>query len=115
MTAASLAHDTHDGLTISVDPYSQAVRSKQKFGKADPFPMGILPVEVFIRNETEQPLRINLSTIRLEVVPLGPSGRHSLTVPEVATMIVHLEGTPEPHARRFPLVSRRATTRRWIS
>jgi len=104
VAAASLAHDTHDGLTISVDPYSEAVRSKQKFGKADPFPMGILPVEVFVRNETDQSLRINLSTIQLEVRP--DSGRQdvdSLTVAEVATIIVHPEGTPEPHVRRFPI------------
>jgi hypothetical protein len=101
---ASLAHDTHDGLTISVDPYSEAARSKQKFGKADPFPVGILPVEVFLRNETDQPLRINLSTIQLEVRP--DSGRQdvdNLTVAEVATIVVHPEGAPEPHARRFPI------------
>jgi len=102
--SASLAHDTHDGLTISVDPYTEAGRSKQKLGKADPFPEGILPVEVFMWNETDQPLRINLSTVQLEVRP--ESGRQdvdSLTVAEVASIIVHPEGTPEPHTRRFPI------------
>jgi hypothetical protein len=103
-SAASPAHDTHDGLTISVDPYSEAARSKQKFGKADPFPVGILPVEVFMRNETEQPLRIDLSTIQLEVHPdAGRQDVDSLTVAEVATIVVHPDGSSEPHTRRFPI------------
>jgi hypothetical protein len=100
----SLSHDTHDGLTVSVDPYSEAARCKQKFGKADPFPVGILPVEVIIRNETEQPLRIDLDTIQLEVHP--DSGRQdidNLTVSEVASIVVHPEGSAEPHPRRFPI------------
>ena len=103
--ASSLPHDTHDGLTVSADPYSDAGRSKQKFGKADPLPTGILPVEVYLRNETEQPVRVNLSTIQLSVHP--KDGAHqdvdSLTVAEVAAIMVHPEGPAEPHTRRFPI------------
>jgi hypothetical protein len=100
-----LPHDTHDGVTVSVDPYSEAGRSKQKFGKADPLPEGILPVEVFVRNETEQPIRIDLSTIQMEV-RLKDAPRQdvdSLTVAEVASIMAHPEGASEPQARRFPI------------
>ena len=31
----SLAHDRHEGLNVSVDPYSDAERAKKKFGKAE--------------------------------------------------------------------------------
>jgi hypothetical protein len=101
----TLAHDRHDGLNVSVDPYTDAERAKKKFGKADPLPAGILPIEVFLRNELDQPIRIDLSTVQLEVRP--PEGNRqevdSLTAEEVAKAIVHPEGPPPPTARRFPI------------
>ena len=47
---ASLPHDTHDGLTVLADPYTNKARGKERFGKANPMEVGILPVEVFLRN-----------------------------------------------------------------
>lgn len=99
-----LAHDRHDGLTISADPYIDGERAKKTFGKANPIPAGILPVEVFLRNETNQPIRIDLTTIQLEVRP--PESKRqdvdSLTVVEVANVIVHPQGSATPGTRRFP-------------
>src|ERR1700683_4652584 len=63
----SLAHDTHEGMTVLADAYDEPGRAKDKFGKADPGQVGILPVEVFLRNESDHPIRIDLDTIRLEV------------------------------------------------
>jgi len=103
----SLSHDRHDGLNISADPYIDAERAKKKFGKANPIPAGILPVEVFLRNETNQPIRIDLSTIQLEVRP--PEGKRqdvdSLSPVEVANQIVHPEGSRTPSTRRFPPIA----------
>ena len=59
----SLAHDTHEGMTILADSYDEPARAKEKFGKADPIQVGILPVEVFLRNESDHPIRIDLNTI----------------------------------------------------
>ena len=101
----SLSHDRHDGLNISADPYIDVERAKKKFGKANPIPAGILPVEVFLRNETNQPIRIDLSTIQLEVRP--PEGKRqdvdSLSPVEVANQIVHPEGSRTPSTRRSGL------------
>jgi len=72
--AASLPQDKHDGLTISVNTYTEPDRAKEKFGKANPLIVGILPVEIFLHNETLQPLRIDTSTIQLAVH--FPSGKH---------------------------------------
>lgn len=99
-----LAHDRHDGLDVSADAYSDAERAKRKFDKATPVPAGILPVEVFLRNELDQPIRIDLSTVQLEIRP--PEGQRqevdALSKEEVAKAIVHPEGPPGPSTRRFP-------------
>jgi hypothetical protein len=99
-----LSHDRHDGLNVSVDPYTDTERAKKKFGKADPLPAGVLPVEVFLRNELDQPIRIDLGTIQLEVRPPGSQRQDVDALPalEVAKVIVHPEGSAAPSTRRFP-------------
>ena len=103
--AASLPHDQHEGLTVSADPYTDAARAKEKFGKADPLPKGILPVEVFLHNETPQPIRINLNAIQLVVHYSG--GRHDdldwLDAKTIATTMLHPNGAATPHAPRLPV------------
>jgi len=64
---ATPRQDRHDGLSISVDPYNEPARAKEKFGKANPLAVGILPIEVSMHNDTERPIRVDLSTIQLEV------------------------------------------------
>jgi hypothetical protein len=89
-----LAHDNHDGLTILADPYVDKARGKEKFGKANPLDVGILPVEVFLRNETSQPIHVDINTIQLEV-HLRKGGRQEidwLPVEDVASLIAHPEG-----------------------
>jgi hypothetical protein len=90
----TLAHDNHDGLTILADPYVDKARGKDKFGKANPLDVGILPVEVFLRNETSQPIHVDINTIKLEV-QLRKGGRQEidwLTAEDVASLIAHPEG-----------------------
>jgi hypothetical protein len=100
----SLPHDRHEGLAVSADTYVDSERAKQKFGKANPVPAGILPIEVFLKNETDQPIRIELTTIQLEVHPPGGNRQDvdSLTPVEVASAIVHPQGAATPGVRRFP-------------
>lgn len=99
-----LAHDQHDGMMISADPYLEPGRSKEKFGKANPLPLGILPLEVFIRNDTSQPIRVNLETVQLEFQL--DSGREQidwLTPEQVANFVAHPKGVAGPTTRRFPI------------
>ena len=104
-SASALPQDSHEGLKVSADPYSDPGRAKDKFGKADPVPVGILPVEVFLTNETPQPLRLNMETIQLNVQ--FDNGRHQdvdwLAVQEVARAIAHPKGPSNPHAPRIPI------------
>jgi hypothetical protein len=103
-TEQFLSHDRHEGLNISADPYIDVERAKKKFGKANPVPAGILPVELFLRNETSQPIRIDLSTIQLEVRLSDSKHQNvdSLSAVEVANTMVHPEGSRTPSTRRVP-------------
>jgi hypothetical protein len=95
---ASLAHDRHEGLLVAADPYLDAARAKETFGKANPFTAGILAVELFLKNEGQQPVHFRLETLRLVVQP--PEGRRqdltSLSPAQVAVLIAHPGGTPSP-------------------
>jgi hypothetical protein len=102
----SLPQDRHEGLTVSVDAYTDPERAKAKFGKsADPLSVGILPVEVFLHNETSRPIHINLSTIQL-TVRMENGERQDvdrLAPATVASAIAHPQGPEAPKARRFPI------------
>jgi hypothetical protein len=98
---AALPHDNHDGLTILADPYVDKARSKEKFGKANPLEVGILPIEVFLRNETDRPIQVNINTIQLEV-HLRSGKRQDidwLSSEDVAGLIAH-PGGAAPSQRR---------------
>jgi hypothetical protein len=96
------AHDRHGGLLVAADPYVDAARAKEKFGGKNPVNAGILPIEVFFRNETQGPIRIRLETLRLDVSP--PNGSHQhlepLSAEKVAELIVYPGGTPNPESSR---------------
>jgi hypothetical protein len=99
---SALAHDGHDGLTVSADPYVDKARGKEKFGKANPLDAGILPVEVFLRNDTQAPIQVNINTIQLEV-RLRNGGKQQvdwLPAADVAALIAHPGGVAPSQPRR---------------
>ncbi|MGB8523279.1 MAG: hypothetical protein WCD43_09945 [Candidatus Acidiferrales bacterium] len=103
----AIARDTHEGMTILADAYDEPARAKDKFGKADPIQAGILPVEVFLRNESDHPIRIDLNTIQLEVH--FRNGDHqdidSLRPYDAAYKIAHPQGPSGPKNSRIPSLS----------
>ena len=106
VAASALPADNHEGVTLSVDAYSQTGRSKDKFGKADPLVVGILPVEVFFKNDTALPVKLNMDTIQLEVQTYGGAKHQDLDWLEpvqVAAAVAHPNGPPRPGLRRFPI------------
>ncbi len=102
---SSLPHDQHAGLTISAAPLTNPSRAKHIFGKSNPIEAGILPVEVFLRNDTSQPIQIALDTIELDIHYQNGSmdGVDSLAPEQVASAIAHPQGLSAPHERRFPI------------
>jgi hypothetical protein len=103
--AARLPQDKHEGLTVSVDAYTKVARGKEKFGKANPLAVGIFPVEVFLKNETNLPVKLGMDTIQLEI--RSESGSHQdldwLEPIQVATAVAHPDGPSQPKMRRFPI------------
>ena len=62
------AKDMHQNFVVAAQAYADAARSKEKFGKgADPYPAGLLAVEIYFRNDMKVPVHVDLSTIRLDV------------------------------------------------
>lgn len=105
-TSSALPQDRHEGLTVSIDAYTNSDRAKEKFGKsANPLPAGILPVDVSLKNETPHPIKVNLESVQLEVRAEGGEQQLDwLPVSQVANLIVHPNGTPaEPSVSRFPI------------
>ena len=59
--------ESHEGLTITATPWTDAAKYKDKFPKKSPFVAGILAVEVSFRNDSDESVRVTLSRIRLTV------------------------------------------------
>ena len=99
--------DSHQGLTVSADPYLDGDRSKAKFEKANPYKAGLLAIDVSFKNDTTAPIHVDLSTLRLEIDQ--PDGQRfhlpPLTLDEAARQIAHPQGASLPRPRRLPSIS----------
>src|SRR5260370_40196813 len=60
--------ESHEGLTISVLPWTEAAQYKEKFPKKSPYAAGILAVQVTLRNDTDDSVKVNLERVRLLVM-----------------------------------------------
>ena len=102
--AALPAHDSHQGLLIAADPYLTGERSEQKFGKKSPYSAGLLAIDLYLRNDTDSPLRINLDTMELRLAVPGQPRQHleSLSAEDAAFRII-LPNGPAPRGRRGPI------------
>jgi hypothetical protein len=98
------AHDAHQGLVVAADPYIDAARSKEKFGKKHPQEAGILALEVGFRNNTDKPVSVNLERIRLMIEVPGARRQEldPLTLDEAADRIVNPQ-PPSPSVSRLPI------------
>ena len=84
------ARDVHQGLLVAVNPYTSAEQYKARFGKRTPYDGGILAIEVFFRNDNDQPIRINLKTIQLLAGAPGEARQHldALSPEDVADRVM---------------------------
>ena len=98
------AHDVHQGLLVAVDPYIPADRYKSKFGKHTPFEAGVVALEVYFRNDTAAPLKIDLDAIRLLIsAPGDPKQKLEPLAPDYVADLVLLKGKVNPRPNRLPL------------
>jgi len=103
-SAKSVASDSHEGITISVEPWIHASNYKEKFPKKSPFGGGIVGLHVTIRNNGDESVKVDLRQIRLLLI-LGEENRQELTplTPDDVADAVLLKGTKDPTQRRNPL------------
>lgn len=98
------AKDVHQSFVVAAQTYGDAARSKEKFGKADPYKAGLLAVDVYFRNDMKDPVHVDLSAIRLNVD--APNGEkfhlEPLSLKQAADAIAHPKGPSSPKASRFP-------------
>lgn len=98
------AHDSHEGVTISVEPWTQATSYKEKFPRKSPLVGGVVAMKVTIRNNSDESVKVDLQRIRL-MISLDEENRQELvplTADEVADAVL-LKSGKDPTARRSPL------------
>jgi len=59
--------DSHEGMTIGVDPWTQPSQYKEKFPKKSPLSGGVVALRVSFRNTSDQSIKVDLQRIRLLV------------------------------------------------
>jgi hypothetical protein len=100
-----IAKDSHEGVTIGIDPWTVESRYKDKFPKKSPFSKGIVAIHVRFRNDTDQGLKVNLPSIRL-LVQLSEENRQELvplSADDVADTVTLKDNAKDPTTRRNPL------------
>jgi hypothetical protein len=99
------ATDSHEGLTITVDPWTHASSYKEKFPKKSPFNGGVVALHVTFRNDSDESVKVDLKRIRL-LVMIGEENRQeldSLSADDVADAVLLKGGSKDPTKRRNPL------------
>jgi hypothetical protein len=105
MKTASL--QSHEGMTISATPWTDARLYKEKFPKKSPYAAGVLAVQVAFRNDSDDSVKINLDRIRMSVL-IEDDNRQELaplTAGELADAVLR-PGAKDPTAQRrlpFPV------------
>jgi len=97
--------DSHEKMTIGIDPWTSASRYKERFPKKSPFSKGIVAMRVSFRNDSDEGIKIDLRHIRL-LLQLNEDERQELeplTADEVADTVLLKNNGKDPTAKRIPL------------
>ena len=103
--ARAAIQDSHEGMTISIDPWTVASRYKERFPKKSPFQKGVIALHVSFRNDTDESIRVDLPHIRL-LVQLNEDEKQeleSLSADDVADTVLLKSSGKDPTARKLPL------------
>jgi hypothetical protein len=104
-SARPAATDSHEGITIGIDPWTQASQYKEKFPKRSPFAKGIVAIHVSFRNDNDHGVKIDLQSIRLLVL-VSEDNRQQLlplSAEDVADTVLLKDNGKDPTSKRNPL------------
>jgi hypothetical protein len=98
------ALESHEGMTISAQPWVDPALYKEKFHKKSPYAAGIVALQVTFRNDSDDSMKVNLERIRLNVT-LSEEDRQALDAltAEQAADVIMKPGAKNVGMRRFPL------------
>jgi len=98
--------ETHEGLTISAQPWTDAALYKEKFPKKSPFAAGIVAMQVVFRNDSNESMKVSLDRIRLsfQIDEDHRQELQALTAAQVADEVFKPGGKdPSKSRSRIPL------------
>jgi len=104
-TLKTASLETHEGLTISAQPWTDAALYKEKFPKKSPFAAGIVAMQVVFRNDSNESMKVSLDRIRLsfQVDEDNRQELQALTAAQVADEVLK-PGAKDPSKRsKIPL------------
>jgi len=98
------ALESHEGMTISAQPWTNPAQYKEKFHKKSPYAAGIVALQVTFRNDSDDSLKVGLERIRLNVT-LSEEDRQALNplTSEQATDVILKPATKDVTRSRFPI------------
>lgn len=99
------AVESHEGVTISAQPWTDSAIYKSKFPKKSPFASGIVAIDTIIRNDTDDSMRVGLEQIRLNVILSEESRQalHSLSPDDVADVMSDTNKKDPTTKHKLPL------------
>lgn len=103
MKAAAL--ESHEGVTISAQPWTDAASYKAKFPKKSPLASGIVAIDTVIRNDSDDSMKVNLEQIRLNVTVSEDNRQalRALTADDVADVVTDTKRKDPTATHRSPI------------
>src|ERR1700721_4566934 len=104
-TMKGAALESHEGVTISAQPWTDAASYKAKFPKKSPLAAGIVAIDTIIRNDSDDSMKVDLEQIRLNV-SVSEDNRQalrSLTAEDVADVATESRKKDPTASRRSPI------------
>jgi hypothetical protein len=97
--------ETHEGLTISAQPWTDAALYKEKFPKKSPFAAGIVAMQVAFRNDSNESMKVSMDRIRLsfQVDEDNRQELQALTPAQVADEVLKPGGKDPSKRSKIPL------------
>jgi hypothetical protein len=97
--------ETHEGLTISAQPWTDAALYKEKFPKKSPFAAGIVAMQVVFRNDSNESMKVSMDRIRLsfQVDEDNRQELQALTPAQVADEVLKPGGKDPSKRSKIPL------------
>lgn len=98
------ALESHEGMTISAQPWTDPALYKEKFKKKSPYAAGIVALQVTFRNDSDDSLKVNLERIRLNLT-LSEDDHQAIDplTSEQAADVILKPGAKNVGVRRFPI------------